>query len=135
MPRRRLGGAGLLDQDVIVENLHAVRAHQVGGNFGGGRGADDLLEFGNALPVAVIVEETAAFAGIEVFGGIFAGLGHVGLDATAQRLDVIAEQALDQNDSVALIFFDVFLGNERMRHVMSLCWCKAIMATADFNFQ
>ena len=57
VPGRRLPRAGLLDEQVVVEEPDLLRAHQLAGDPGRGRLADELLELGDPLPVAEVLEE------------------------------------------------------------------------------
>jgi hypothetical protein len=67
------------------------------------------LEFRDARPVAVIIEEPPAFARLEVFGRKRTGLCHVPFNPGAQGFDVIGKQPLDQNNAIALKRVDLFL--------------------------
>ncbi len=111
MPRRGLGRAGLLDQDVFVEHLHRLRLHDAPGNGSRRRLADKVIERRNALPVAVVLEEAPAFAGPYVLDGKGAGLGQVLRKAVAQPFDPVGEGAAQYQHAVALVGVDLFLGD------------------------
>jgi hypothetical protein len=54
--------------------------------------------------------------GLEVFGGVGPGLGHVAVDAGTQGVDVIGKEATDQDNAVALEGVDVVGGEKRVGH-------------------
>ena len=62
MPGRRFGRPRFLHQDMIVEQLHAGRTHQIRGDFGDRRSKDHVLELFDPLPITVVVEEPARLA-------------------------------------------------------------------------
>ena len=95
MPGRRHRGAGFLDQNVVVEHLHPVAAHQGRGSLRDGGVPDHAAEFRDTLPVAVIVEEETRLARLLVAAGIVSGFGHVADDPCTQRIDMGGEQAGD----------------------------------------
>ena len=68
-----------------MKKLGAAGPHDAGGNLGGIGFNDEAAEFGNALPIAIIVEEAARFAGPGVFRTVRAGIFHIGGDAGFQQ--------------------------------------------------
>ena len=92
---------------MIVEHLHRVRPHQRRRHKRRRRAVDDLGEFGDALPVAIIVEKAPAFARFQVLGGIGARLAHVVRDTGPDRFDMILEQSANHDGAVALIGVDI----------------------------
>ena len=59
MPGRALRRARLLHQQVVVEEAHALAAHQLAGDAPAARAADELLVLGDVLPVAEVLDEAA----------------------------------------------------------------------------
>ena len=114
MPGRRLRCAGLLHQNMVMEQLCAVRPHQIGRHLGRRRAPDHIGKRRNAVPVAVIVKEPARLARLQIFCCIGAGIGHIHLDAGGNLLDEISEQAAHQNRAVAGVIINMLLGDKRM---------------------
>ena len=104
VPRRRLLGARFLDQHVIVEELRAARAHDRGRELGGRRFPHHAHEFGNAFPIAIIVEEAAAPVGDVRSGG--ASILDVAFDTVSDDVDPFLECTANADGAVALIGID-----------------------------
>src|SRR5208282_2841180 len=81
VPGRRLLRSRLLHEHMIVEELRRPRFHGLGGEPSCEGFAHDALEFGDALPVAIIVEEAPRLAGAHALGRQRAGLAHVAINA------------------------------------------------------
>ena len=77
VPRRDLGGAGLLDQHMLVEDAHAAGLHESPGYGRCRTVADEGAVLVDALPVAIVLEEIAAPLGGTMVAGQCAGLGNV----------------------------------------------------------
>lgn len=116
MPRGGHRGTGLLHQHMIVKQLDGIALHQIGGDFGSGGSADHLLEFGDSLPIATIVEKPTRLACLVVIGRIGARFVHVARDACAQGLDVVFEQIADDHHTVTLVGVDARSTQQRMQH-------------------
>ena len=117
MPGCGLRGAGLLDEHMVVEKLYALALHQIACDLGGRGSFDHLAKFRNALPVAVVVEETPGLVLEQVFGGIGAGLAHVALDALAKLFNVIGKEATDQHHTIACVSIHILGRDERMQRI------------------
>lgn len=116
MPRRRFGSAGLLDQHMVVEQLHGLRCHQAGGNIRHSAVADRLFKLRYPVPVAVIVEKPPRLAGDKVFGRIGAGVGHVARHTGAQHLNPVGPKPFDQHRAIAVPGLDHCIGYQRRCH-------------------
>lgn len=112
MPRRGFGCTGFLDQNMIMEELHAVRFHQVGRNLRRRRRGDGCVKLRNTPPIKTINKEPPAFAVFQVFGGIGARLCHVAGDTFSQKIDLTPKQSVNQDNTVPLIGFDVRGGDK-----------------------
>src|SRR5271166_2845157 len=123
MPWRRLLSSGFLHEHMVVEELRGPRGHRLGGERGRGGIAHDALEFRDALPIAVVVEEAAGLAGAYALGGERARLAHVSIDAGGDRVDPIGEEAPQARGAVA------FEGGERLG--VDLWFCDHAVAPAN----
>ncbi len=101
MPGRRLGRARFLDQHMVVEELRRGRPHRGGGGLGDRRVLDHSAEFGNALPIAVIVEEAARLARPGAFHREGAGFAHIALDTSLDHTDPVRAQAAQDDGAIA----------------------------------
>jgi hypothetical protein len=85
-----------------VEEAHVTRSHQLAGDRRGGRLPDELLELGDPLPVAEVLEEAAGIVGPRSDERPLARLGEVPLDAALEQRDVLCgERAADADGAVA----------------------------------
>ena len=71
MPRRRLFSSGQFDQNVFVEKIHLIRAHQGPGDAGGRRGQDKNPTTFDPPPVAIVTEEDVFRAVLAVFSSVW----------------------------------------------------------------
>ena len=93
VPDRGLGGAGLLDQHVLVEDLDPFGAHQAAGDRRRRRAKHEVAVFRDPLPVAVVLEEAALAVVQLVLCPDRSRLGHVALHPARQRGDPVGEDA------------------------------------------
>ena len=92
------------DAQVVVEQPHGPAAHEPRRNARDGGAEDDVLEGGDALPVAEVLEELARVAVRRGHGAERAGVGQVVVDALAQPLQLRGgEQVLDQHGAMRLV--------------------------------
>ena len=94
---------------MIVKQLDRLALHQISGDRGGVTVTDHGFKFRDARPVAIVIEKTPFFVVVQVFGGLGAGGGHIGINARAQGVDVIGKQPFDQNHAIALVGVDMGL--------------------------
>src|SRR5262249_36523803 len=112
---RKLARAGLLDQDVLVEDPDRARSHQLLRDARGGALEHEATILGDARPVAVVADETAGAAGGRVDALVGSGLPEIALDARPQRLNPIAKIALEQHRAVEPETLDQVLRDGRRR--------------------
>ena len=67
---------------------------------------EDDMEASKTLEEAL--KETPALTGLQVFSGIRTGFGHVARDTVAQLFNLIFEKALNKNNAIARISFNLF---------------------------
>src|SRR6185369_10849066 len=113
VPGRGMGGAGLLHEQLVVEEVGRGRAHQLGGD-GWSRGVErSRAEVGILLPHEHVAEELPGGAALGEVGGVGSGRGEVALDGAAQALDPMRVEELAQaDDAVALVGADVAVGDQ-----------------------
>src|SRR5258708_33040917 len=97
MPRRQLARAGLLDQDMLMEEPRGARAHQLTGNFRGGAPEDEVAVFRNPSPIAVVADEPPGAAAGRIDALIGPRFPEIAIDAGSERLDPFPEQAPEKN--------------------------------------
>jgi hypothetical protein len=76
-----------------------------------------MCEFGNALPVAIVIKEPPCVTRLEVLGCIGTRLMHVAFDACPEFFNPGLEQSPDENDPLGLIVCNVLFGNQRRWHL------------------
>ena len=86
-----------------VDTVFGIPGDGINGVFESLRQRQDEIRF-----IQVRHEEAAAFARLEVLGGILARLAHIALDAFADDRHPVLEQPLDAHDAVALVGGDLF---------------------------
>ena len=112
MPGRAFGGAGFLDQDMLVKKIDLDRAHHPLRHQGGGGLEHETAIFVDAPPVAIVAEEEPrrTLGGIDM--GETAGLGDVARDPVGERGDPLAiEDPAQHHRAVAPVNGDVPIGN------------------------
>ena len=100
VPRGRAGGAWLLDQHVLVEQLHGLGSHQAGGHVGNARTKGEPLKLGDTRPVAVVVPEASDVASGAVVVEELAGVGLVTGYSGGQVIDPVSKQALEVDGAI-----------------------------------
>jgi hypothetical protein len=88
---------------MVMKEARRARAHETGGDLGGGRLVDEGLELGDALPVAQVLEEGGRAVGRpdRPFQG--AGVGHQRVDASAERFNPRVEDPAQHDGAVLAI--------------------------------
>jgi len=88
---------------VVVGEAHLPRAHQLAGDRGGGRVADEFLELGNPLPVAEVLEEAARIVRPRRDERPLARLRQVAPDSPLEQCNLLGrERTADADGAVAL---------------------------------
>src|SRR5581483_2994388 len=101
--RSRLLRPRLLDEQVVVEQAHLPRAHQLARDLGRRRVPDELLELRDPLPVAEVLEEAARIVRPRGDARPLARLGQVALDpALDERYLLRRERPADADCAVPL---------------------------------
>ena len=98
MPRRALPGLGLLDEEVVVIEPGVVGLHEISGDLGRGRRTDEALVFGDALPIAKILDEAAAVRLLARDSNEWSRVGEVAVDSRADELDLLGCEASSDDD-------------------------------------
>ena len=97
---------------MFVKKLRAWGLHHRRSDGGGGRFIDEGAVFGDALPVAIIIKESAL--PLAMLAGIGPRLGEVALAAVAQSIEPVAgKKAAQDADAVALVSGDIVLADKR----------------------
>jgi hypothetical protein len=92
VPRRPLARAGFLDEQVVVEETDAARAHQAPRDLGRSRAADEQLVLRNALPVAEVLDEPAGVVRAARDERALARFAEVPLDPAPDELDFLRRE-------------------------------------------
>ena len=100
VPRRGPRRAGFLHEDVLVEQLDGLGAHQVGGDGRRVGLEGEALELRDPGPVAVVVPEPTGVVGRAVVIEVLAGVGLQPGDAVDQRVDPAGEGSPEQHCAV-----------------------------------
>ncbi|MEW7000179.1 hypothetical protein M5585_04440 [Serratia ureilytica] len=94
---------------MVVKELRAGRLHDRRRDAGCRRFANDGGKFGNAFPVAVVIEETARFTGSDDVSGVWPRLTLIARYALGDRFDPIFERTTQANSAIALESSDIVL--------------------------
>jgi hypothetical protein len=92
-----------------VKQLRRLRLHQRGGNCPNVGIEYDLPELGNALPVAIVVEESTGFVSRSVLCSEWAWLRHIPFDASCDQINPVHEQPANDRRAISLEFVYAFL--------------------------
>src|SRR5436190_21893292 len=102
VPGRLLPCTGFLDEHVVVKEAHLRRAHQLACDRGRRRLTDELLELGDALPVAKVLEEAPRIVRARCDERPLARLREVALDPALDERDLLGrERTADADRPVA----------------------------------
>jgi len=116
VPGRALLGARLLHEQVVVEEPHPGRAHQLAREPGRRRLPNELLVLGDGLPVAEVLDEAPGVGRAAGDDGARARGGQVPLDAPLDERDVGPRERTAQADgAVPAEAFDE-VGIDRSSH-------------------
>src|SRR5260370_19990121 len=104
VPWRRMGRAGLLHEELVVEEIRRRRAHQARGDGRSRRGERGSAELAVVLPHEHVAEEFPGSAAFSEVRGMRARRGEVALDRRTQALDPGRIERLAQaDDAVAVV--------------------------------
>ena len=126
VPGGALAGAGLLDQDVVVEEADGRGAHQLAGDGGGGGVPDEALHGRDAVPRAEVLDEGPVVRAAGPLGQR-REVGQVGLDRGPGQLDVGGGEGLPHADGAVApeVALDPHAGSMGMRTPRSSATSRA----------
>src|SRR5260221_4068243 len=108
----QLARPGLLDKDMLGKKTRPARAHQLARELRGRAFESEGAVVWNSRPVAVIADEAPGTARRRVDALVGTGLLQVPLDAAAEHLDPVRENAFEENRAISTKAFNQILGDD-----------------------